>query len=701
MASDYLKNPASNSSGTDYTRLPPESRSEKVEEEQETLSDWVKYVKEAEEHRKDFLTQIKINRKFAAGKQHMNVNTRDGRVVDVRERNGIKLVTADILTQFINTAVGRMSANDVRPNFIAATDDEYASQVTEQMNLAFGWGWDNEWEGDAKIMQLWRLLVIDGTAAIRVRYDKNFGEIVGEMPVRDDKPVYDPEEARAYMGDEHAAGRRPKLKTVREGKVVWEILTAENLLPPPGYDDPRDFPREAVVRPVQLVDLKARYGDKAEGLIEEEIDSSASLTSGLGYGDGQDVKLKGRVMVYTGYRRPCADYPQGQVIVFTKNRILDNRKHLPFDSHPRGASTGLHYFRWQVIPGRFMGRAFIEGGIGPQQVRNKRLTQMDAIIDRNMPFILIEEQSLARRSSGAPMEYVEIRPGAPIPKVEAGVPPGAWMLQDVKLQEENAEKALGLSQTVMGQPPQGVSAYSAMALLTENNVTKLDAIAQDFNLEMKETSWDTMEAMRNWPSNKSLLIAGPEDQLRSLLFAGNKVPDRYLARIPRGGSLPRSQAAELQKINDIWQASAGKLPLEWYITSLNAGKAQDLPPSIGDVQLHKAELENIVMMQFGEPLPVADSDDHMKHAESHRAFQVPLRTMADMGDSESARQADIMEMHLQEHLTKAQGGMEGSGSMMPATAGPSLPPQNLPQGGGLPDAPQAPSLPSLPFPGLG
>lgn len=697
-STDYEQTPSTGQTKSDFRKNPPNAAgTDDRAQDLKVLQEWVAFVEEAEEDRKQFLPQIRVNRKFAAGKQHLNVNTRDGRVIDVKERDGIKLVTADILSQYVMTAVGRMAGNDVRPNFLASVDNEIANNVTKQMNLAFGWGWENEWMGDNKILQLWRLLTIDGTCAIRCRYDRNFGNIVGDVPYKEGKPVLDEQERRSYVADEYSQGRRVSLKTLREGKVVWEILSFENLLPPPGFDDPTEFPREAVVRPVLISDLKSRYGEKAKDIEEEEIDSSASLTSGLGMGESREAKLKGRALVYTGYRRPCADYPKGQVVVFTKTVLLDNRDHLPYDSHPRGPSTGLHYFRWQVIPGRFPGRAFIEGGIGPQQIRNKRLTQIDAIIDRNMPFILIEEQSLARRASGIPMEYVEVRPGAPIPQMQQGVPPGAWMLQDVKLQEENAERAMGLKSVTMGQPPQGVTAYSAMALLTENDSLKLDAIAQDFNAEIKELAWDTMEAMRNWPSNKHLEIAGPEGQLQAMTFTGNDVPDRYLVRTPRGGALPRSQAAELQKINDVWTASQGKLPLEWYVASLNAGKMQDIPSSIGDLQLHKAEMENLLMVNTGEPIPVSEADDHQKHAESHRAFQIPLKQLADMGDDNALTQHTILENHLQEHLRMAEqvSGM-GSGGTAPSTAGPSLPPQNMPTPNGMPSVPQAPSLPTLP-----
>jgi len=547
---------------TDYTEnpTPPQAGSLTIRGKRynvdETLGPWRDRKEKAEKHREQFLPQIRVNRKFAAGKQHLDVNTRTGRVIDVRERNGIRLVTSDILSQYLLTVIGRMAANDYRPNFLAFREDEIAEMISAHMNDTFGWGWDNEWMAERKVLQLFRLLTTDGTAAVRCRYDRTVGAYLGEVPYMDGAPILDPEKARKYMAENYKPDGPPvKIAPLREGRVIWEILSFENLLTPPGIEDDADFPWDLIQRPIPREEVRARYGVNIQ---TEEIESSAALTTGLGFGDQEPVKLEDYGFVYTGYERPNNKHPQGRTIIFSEDALLDVYDSLPYPDHPLGPRTGLHYFRWQVVPGRFPGKAFIEPGVGPQQVRNKRLTQIDAIIDRNMPKVYIEEQSLARPRTGEPMEYVEVRPGSPLPNVSAGVPPGAWMLQDIKLQDENAERALGMGRTSLGQAPTGVSAYSAMALLTENDALKLDPIAQGFRLQMVELSWDTMEAMRNWPSDKKMLIAGPDNQLRAVVWSQNEVPMEYLVKQPRGGSLPRSQAAELQKVNDIWTLVALK-----------------------------------------------------------------------------------------------------------------------------------------------
>lgn len=653
---------------------------------------WMERVDEGKKEREQYLPQIKINRKFAVGKQHLNVNVRDGRVLEVHRRGNLELVTSDILTQYSQTVIGRMTSNDYKATFITAQDNAVAEDVARQLNMAFQWGWDHEWMGDVVISRLVRHLVYDGTAALRCRFDRRFGEVIGEFPYRNGVPIMEDSERLQFMAEEYAAGRSLDMRPVREGKVVWEFLSFENLLWPPGYDDPMEFPWDLIVRPVAVKDIKDRYGKLADQVEEEDIESPAAVTSGLGLGEDTSPKIKGKALVYTGYDRPCADYPDGRTVVFTEDAILDVREGLPYPDHPAGPRTGVHYFRWQVIPGRFPGRAFIEGGIGPQKIRNKRLTQINAIMDRGLPKVYAEEQSMARPKTGEPMEIIEVRPGAPLPKVEMGIQPGGWMLQDVKLQEENAERALGIAPVTRGNPPQGVSAYSALALLSENDALKLDPIAEGLRLELVEVAWDSMEAMRSWPADKQIMVAGPENQLQVILFNSNIIPYNYLVKPPRGGALPRTQAAELQKINDIWQASGGKLPLSWYIESLNQGKAQDLPPSVGDADAHKAELENIVMAQTGEVIPVAPYEDDARHVEIHRAFQIQLKMMADMGDERAAHLHEVFEQHILLHDQAAQAQAPQMGTPFQ---------QGIPGNPPLAPAPDQPQGTISPLPGLG
>lgn len=656
----------------------------------DVLVPWLNRKKQAEDEIKPYLTQVRVNRMFAAGKQHLDLNERDGRILERRYRNGVELLTSNFLDQYILTVIGRLAANDYKPNFHVVQDENDAQEeIASLINKAFSWGWDNEWDGDRKTLEILRHLAIDGTIGVRARYDRRYGEIVGDVPYKDGSPILDKDEAAKYVAEKADKGEYADYQTLREGKILWELLTMDNLLPPPGVADPYEFPYDLIKRPVSVPDIKNRYGKLAEEVVEEEIDNIGSITAG--YNDGKPTQLKNKAFVYTGYEKPNAEYPNGCTVVFTETALLDYRESLPLDEHPKGPRSGVHYFRWQVLPGRFVGKAFIENGIGPQKIYNKRHTQVNAIIDRSMPKVYMEENSLARPKTGEPMEIIEIRPGSPLPKMEQGIQPGSWMMEDIKLQVESAERALGIRGVSMGQAPQGVAAYSAMALLTENDSLKLDPIGQDFGNVMDELCWDTMEQMRNWPSDKQMEILGPQGRLESFLFDSSNIPSRYLVKRPHGGSLPRSQAAEIQKINDIWAASAGRLPLIWYVDSLNAGKPMEIPPSLGDSDSHKAELENIIILQTKKAPPVAPYDDDAKHVEIHRAAQMESQSRLDAGDESAQLEVDAFEQHILEHEASAEANQPQitpppAGAMLSPEPAPSVPsPGGAGLGGGVAD----------------
>lgn len=657
----------------------------------DVLIPWLNRKKSAEENLKPYLLQIRVNRMFYAGKQNLDLNERDGRVVERKRRNGIELLTSNFLDQYINTVIGRLSGTDYRPNFHVSQEDNRAHRdIAKLLNMAFLWGWDNEWNGDRKVLDILRHLCIDGTVAVRSRYDRRYGEIVGDMPYKDGTPIIDTAEAAKYIAEKAEKGETATIAPFRVGKVCWELITADNMLTPPGVNDPNDFPWELIRRPVSVAEIHNRYDKLAESVLEEEIDDPGSITAGYN-NDGKANQLKGQAMVYTGYERPNAEHKNGRTVVFTETALLDVRNSLPLDQHPKGPRSGLHYFRWQVLPGRFMGKAFIENGLGPQKIYNKRHTQLNAIIDRNMPKVFMEENSLARPHTGEPMEIIEIRPGAPLPKAEQGIEPGQWMMDDLNLQVESAERALGIRGVSMGSAPSGVSAYSAMALLTENDALKLDPIGQDFSEGMEELCWDTLEQMRNWPKDKRMDIIGPTGHLESFLFDAADIPERYIVKRAAGGSLPRSQAAEIQKINDIWGAAAGQLPLTWYIDSLSAGKPLPVPQSIGDAELHIAELENVLILQTAEAPPVAPYHDDIRHVEAHRASQAQAQAAVDAGDQSMVPVVEAFESHILEHESSAK--TTGTPAITPpGMPGPPSPGQEMTQPGGAPIAPGGENL---------
>jgi hypothetical protein len=325
------------------------------------------------------------------------------------------------------------------------------------------------------------------------------------------------------------------------------------------------------------------------------------------------------------------------------DHLLDVAAELPYQGAPYGPRSGITYFRYWPIKQRFFGMALIEPGLGPQRRRNKRSSQIDEIIDRSLPKVYGEEGSIdVDRITGTPMEFVPLKVGSSKPIIDPGVPISAALTGDINQCDEDIQKALGINEIGLGNAPAGVSAYSAMALISENDAQKLNPIAQRFKLAVADLGRDTFEAMRNWPDGKQMLIAGDDDTLDAVTFERAMLPASFYVRPAKGGTLPRSQASEIQKIADLWNAAtvagvvaqAPQAWIEWYKTSLDEGTSDELPRmDQTNEQRHKAALENIVMHREGQPVPVAPYDDPAVHIPEHDDMLMNLQMAVEEGDN--------------------------------------------------------------------
>jgi hypothetical protein len=238
-----------------------------------------------------------------------------------------------------------------------------------------------------------------------------------------------------------------------------------------------------------------------------------------------------------------------------------------------------------------------------------------------------------------------VKAGASMPKPDGGIAPGAWMNADVDQCDTDIEKALGLHGVSVGAEAPSGAPYALMALASENDAVKLDPIAKLWKLGIADVSRDTFEAMKQWPDGKQLMIVGEDDELEVVTFKRRNCRHRSMcgrrrAARCRGRRAPRSRRFPTCGRRPLIAGAVAANPpawLEWYKTSLDAGKAEELPRMAdGSDQRHKAALENIVMTRTGQVLPVAPYDDAAVHVEEHTVEMEQLSAAAAMGDQQAA-----------------------------------------------------------------
>lgn len=623
---------------------------------------WRERIRQALDDRRRYEPTWHSNLAFAAGKHWLQWNPASRRLQMPQNLPWSEIYSADIITEYRTTVLGEM-ANDDRPELLLVQDEKWSRDYQAQANRAIRYAWENEWQADHALLQAKQWCLDIGTAAIRVRFDPNQGAVrQKDVPFQGGRPVLDETQARELVASTAGAGGLADLRTIREGRTVFQPLSAFNLIVPSGIPHENDLPWECIVRPVALKDLRFEYGELADGLSEDNdigslfgTDSmhAAAEARGSYEPDGGQSKLREHVWLYTVNEMPCPEYPQGRVLELAGHdmRLLRVRNELPFVGPDGVHRSGVAYFHWWRVSGRFWSRGFVEALKDPQRMLNRRKTQNTEIIDRGMPLVLVEEGALKQTPRGLPMEKVEVKKGAPPPKVEGGTGPGQWMYQDIMELRVDAEHASGVKAVTLGENPANVTTYSQLALLHESDQGKREVIYRDHQLSIARLVEAGVYAIREyWPPEKQIKLAADDDErIQAETFNANTLPAFFVLRIPQGSAKPKSQGAELKKVDDIFlraSESGQPLPIQWYADSINAGQPLELPQQDANSQHDKALLENHVL-SAGQTLGVQYYDNPEVHIPVHRSSQIASEISGD----EAAWQAH--EMHIQEHVVQA------------------------------------------------
>lgn len=661
-------------------------------------------LKGALEHRKQFERTWQTSLALAAGKHWLTWDrfTRTlRRVQDVDPRyKGRELYTADVVTEYRMTALGELGSNDERPELLLVRDDEASENYQDVLNRAVAFGWDNDWDGDDAFAEADRLSVDLGTSAIRCYFDPTAGPLrEEELPYMNGKPLFGQEAHTALAG-----GPRPdvQMQQTPTGRICWIPLSPFNILAPPGVTHEKWFPWEGIVRPVLLSSVRDQYGDAALDIDEDrDINSTlgmaarGSLDPSQAGGAASPSRLRDHVWLYTYFERPTKQWPQGLTLTFAgaRMKLVGIEPSLPYKGPDGDYRSGITYFHWWRVTGRFWSRSLVEALADGQRAINKRRTQTIEIIDRSMPYTLVDKNSRMKKRAGFPGEIVELDQSERNPIPVSGAAPGPWMQADVAAIREDIEHATGMRGTAIGENPTGVVTYAQYASISEQEQTKRQPIHQDRDRAKKRLVEDTVSDMRAYWGRKQIMLAGDDDRLESEMFDATKIPPFFVVKVAKGAAKPRTQAAELTKVEQLWNAAvnAGVVAqnpeewLVWYAESLDAGQKRELPEVPSDDQTDKARLENHFLLQ-GEQMPVAYYDRVDIHIPIHRSAQDQMMLSGDQ------QLFQLIEDHIQLHLQAAQQNAQKISAMQPPP--PPLPPGAAQQNGTQPPGAQPPPIPS-------
>lgn len=635
------------------------------------LTIWGKRRSQALNERRKYEPIWAICEHFLAGRQWVawDPGTRN-RIISEPNPSRRERHTVNVITSRFATVLGKLFVEDLRPTIVFTRDDEESESVSTHTRSVAKYLWDTEVAGDKKVHDMLTRLLTYGTAGLRCYFDTTKGEEIGMFPVGPDgQPILDPATARAYVLQMDQMGQQVQFVPLREGKICWEPLSPRNLLVPPGVISEEDFPWVIMERAMPLSWARMKYAQAAGRLNEQELRTNESMGVSIDQGDmnvapAEAGRLQGHVLISTGYELPTSEYPNGRVITWNEEAqvILEVRDSLPYKlrSEPHHGIVFFHYHR---LPHRFWGRGVVEDLIGPQRQKNRARSQMIEMKDRNLGRVYAKKGTITAQNKpvGKIMELIEIPLHADFPQETTGTPPGPWIENEARINDEDMDRVSGMGEVSMGQMPSGSAAYSALALMAQEDDRRVGPMLKMIRFGIGDTMVISLElARRYWQEGKQMAIAGPEGQMELAMFHRTQLPLEFHVDVSRHSPLPTSPAVEAQKIFDIFHAatSAGQpLPIEWLKSSLDQGRALPIPRSQDQVQMSKAQLENVLMTQGQLVMPDYYDDDYM-HILMHRQAQVEAMANPEL--------AQFIEMHIQMHAQNMQ-------MKRPSTAGGEVP----------------------------
>lgn len=649
-------------------------------------------IEQARAARKPLEPAALSNLAFAAGQHWLVWDDQAGQLVERRKVDpGFKnrdLFTANRIREYLNAQMGELSSGDDCPELTTVQQGDTAEDVAVHLNAAVGHAWENEWNADTALRRARGYSLTMGTSAVRASRDKNFGPVVGHLAYdQAGQPVTDQNELQSLeQNGQLADGSLPRFQPVNEGRTRWQPLTFFHILPQPGVTHEDDLAWFDIVRPVAIDTLIDEYGDAAAGLVEDgDIASASGVATGQqaqsGNPGGDRSRLRGHVWLHTMYDLPCRKYPNGRVTVLASNGyvLLDMREQLDYQMPDGSWHTGVVFLHWNRLDDRFFSQAFIEPLKDPQRTISEIKTAQLEIIWRGMPKVFTKEGDLPHNPTGLPLENIELRNDAAQPQFFAGMAPGSWLDTMIAACDNDLAHASTLSAMKLGENPDNVDTYSQLALLVEQEGYKRSSIMSDHEQQIGTlVKCGVYDISRYWPDGKQMLVAGDEEGSFAVeTFLKQQVPTFYRVKVRKGVTLPRSQGAELKKIDAIWaaalQAGVANDPatkekwIRWYDTSISAGQALDLPEIEQDSQERMARYENMLLLA-GEQVQPAAYDLAPVHIPIHREAEDEARAR---GDMEAAAR---IEAHIQTtvQVQQANAMQIAMSQQAPSPLGPSL-----------------------------
>lgn len=511
------------------------------------------------------------------------------------------------------------------------------------------------------------------------------------------QPGMPPEQAVPQVGTFKPVHSNEKVgEEVPRGKMCQKIRSAFEVF----FDHSRvdEFTPDGGLRWVITTDLidkdeaKNKYGvadhelstteNTAETSLSKQYRQSLAVLTSDGYSGQGAMAARGgasksdEIVLETLYMLPNKEFPEGLHVqrINGENGKIINPGPLPYHDTNGKAFIPIVHFPFKIQAGRIWGKTIVSDLIPLQDQRNQAEAMMKLCEQRMAnPVWIMPKGMVERTPTGEPGEVVWYRPfGDGVgrqnePKRIEGVDPGQYFRYRIESLDAKIEQLSGSFGVSHGEPPPGVTAASALALLAERQGRAVSPQTRAWEQGWERVAWQQMMIFREYAADTRVrAIKGNNSAWQVEKWSSADLSGRINARVEVGSATPKSQATQRAQVEALTRMGVVNVmdPNVQHSVLERFGETSLMSHVDIDVKYAQKEQERWLRLtrnEEGGELPMIDPlfDAHPVHAQEHIKFgktddyrEVKRRAMA--GDEIAGAFVMAFEQHIQEHMQAVQ-----------------------------------------------
>lgn len=493
-------------------------------------------------------------------------------------------ITANKIGTLVEMAIAKLTKGAPEPEVRPVSDDEKdvdAAKVgtrilSHELNRLH---WSNFLTG----FMLWPITL--GHSFIHVYWDPNDGPVVGSVDEQDlQRGEIVIEEVPAFE-----LSVDPNASSMLE--ALWALRTTS-------------WTKEAVWEQYGKIPEGAEYGRSLAD------DVYALATGGEGVSGVYDSKNNSEyVFVHQFWLKPGRAAPQGMVVTWSGNTILEGPMKYPYDHKE------LPFVQQNFLPGMGTreGRTWVNDLI-PLQIDYNDARSREATIRRLLtPKILAPAGSIDPARVTSRVEIITYNPTGAVPTffhVDSG-----WMAQyEAGMSRADNEMGDRAGRTPMFS--QRISAAAIMAIQAEAD-TKLIIPANELAAAMERVGWHMLQLIRQFWVEKRLVRTWSDDGLMEVQhYMNSDVVGQLDIYVSSEAAAPRTAAARQQIALELSQRGIPPFNDPRVLLRYMDIPGADLISDALNVDTREAHVENALLLS-GQQVEVRDFQNHPVHKDEH------------------------------------------------------------------------------------